>query len=238
MPFPANAPATRSRVSDQLTNPQNFVVQLDRGRRVVRDLEGLHRAQLDQPSKLRARFAPFEQPLGASEPTQCHRETVAHRVVEDQIDGQARGAAFFATGDAIRERALAELDTCVPLADPHRCLRGPLEIIEIERRRCVGEPVPLEGGDPIAALERRPSIGQHGHRRSAGDSIHALILTLRGQASKTDRKRPRARGISESRPTRRSVCPPIDRTERQHQDSRRARNRRTGTVGGRSRSLA
>jgi hypothetical protein len=45
-------------------------------------------------------------------------------------------------GDALRERALAELDICVSLADPHGCPRGPLEIVEIERRRCIGEPAP------------------------------------------------------------------------------------------------
>ena len=176
-------PRDQIRVSDQLTDPQNLVVQLDRGRRVVRDVEGLHRPQLDQPSQLRAGFAPFEQPLGASQPTQCHRETVAHGVVEDQIDGQARGAAFFVIGDAIRERALAELDACVPLADPHGCHRGTLEVIEIERRLCIGEPVRLEGGDPIAALERRPSIGQE-VIAARSRLIHALILTLRGQTSK------------------------------------------------------
>ena len=51
----------------------------------------------------------------------------------DQIDGQARGAAFLGTGDAVSERALAELDTGVPLADPHGCRRATLEVIEIER---------------------------------------------------------------------------------------------------------
>ena len=69
------------------------------------------------------------------------------------------------------------------LADPHGCHRGTLEVIEIERRVGIGEPVRLEGGDPIAPLERRPSIGQE-VIAARSRLIHALILMLRGHTSK------------------------------------------------------
>src|SRR5262245_48992495 len=122
------------------------------------DLQRLHRSQLDQPSELRARLAIFEQPLGAPEPTECHGETSAPRVVEDQIDGETRAAALLAGGDALRERALAELAARVPLANPHGRFRGSFEIIERERSSCIDEPVRLEGLDPAEAAERRPSV--------------------------------------------------------------------------------
>jgi hypothetical protein len=54
-------------------------------------------------------------------------------LAEDQIDGQARGAAFFVLGDAGGEPALAELAAGVPLPDPHGCHPGMIEVIEIER---------------------------------------------------------------------------------------------------------
>lgn len=133
VPLPANAPATRSRVSGQPTDPQHFVVQRDRCRRVAVEVESPYRLQLDQSSQLRAGFAALEQPLGASRPTQGDRDAVAHAMGHDQIDGQARGAAFLGTGDAISERVLAELDAGVPLADPHGGRRATLEVIQIER---------------------------------------------------------------------------------------------------------
>ena len=51
---------------------------------------------------------------------------------EDQIDGQARGAAFLVIADALGEGALAVLDAGVPVAEPHGCRRSALEVIEIE----------------------------------------------------------------------------------------------------------
>src|SRR5262245_53730896 len=102
---------------------------------------------------------------------------------EDQIDGQPCGAAFLATGDAISERALTELDAGIPLTDPHSCHRSTLEIIDIKRRVYLGEPVRLKRGDPIAPLERRTSINQEVH--AARSSLHhAPILTPHGQTSK------------------------------------------------------
>ena len=126
-------PRDQIRVSGQPTDPQHFVVQRDRCRRVAVEVESPYRLQLDQSSQLRAGFAALEQPLGASRPTQGDRDAVAHAMGHDQIDGQARGAAFLGTGDAISERALAELDAGVPLADPHGGRRATLEVIEIER---------------------------------------------------------------------------------------------------------
>ena len=126
------------------------------------------------------------EPLGAARPTHCHREVLAYAMSEDQIDGQARRAAVFVTSDAISERALAELDADIPLADPHGCRRGTLKIIEIERRTRIGKPVRLESGDPIAPLERRASISEE-VVTARSRLIHALILTLTGQTSKGTR---------------------------------------------------
>jgi hypothetical protein len=78
----------------------------------------------------------------------------------DQIEGEARSAAFFIVGDASSERALSELDAGIPLTDPERCPCGTLEIIDIEGPVGIGEPVRLEAGCPLTPLERRTSIVQ------------------------------------------------------------------------------
>ena len=108
---------------------------------------------------------------------------------EDQIDGQPCGAAFLVVRDAIGERSLAELDTHVPLTDPNACDRATLEVIEIERLVCIGEPVRLECGGPIAPLERRASISQE-INAARGRLIHAFILTLEGRTRKDALERP------------------------------------------------
>ena len=144
----------------------------------MREVQRLNRSELDEPSELRARLAIFEQTLGALEPTQCHGETVAHRVVEDQIDGETRAAAFLVDGDALRERALAELDACVPIANPHGRFRGSFEVIELEWSFCIDEPVRLEGVLPAAAVERRPSVGEKVIVAPSAP-LHALILSPR-----------------------------------------------------------
>ena len=69
---------------------------------------------------------------------------------------------------------------------------------------CVGEPVLLEGGDPIAALERRPSIGQHliaAHSRPSSTlSSSRSEEDLARRTSNASRPRP----IGENRAPRRA----------------------------------
>ena len=166
VPLPANAPATRSasRVSRPIRSTSSYNVTAVVA--VAVEVESPYRLQLDQSSQLRAGFAALEQPLGAS--AQPKATATRLRMPWAMTRSTAKPAARRSWAPAMQSANARWRNSMLASHSPtHTAAVAPRSRSSRSSEASEsGELVRLEGGRPIAPVERRCEHQPGDHRRS------------------------------------------------------------------------